>query len=163
MAFKSISASVCSRFNLNLPIIELLKAGDHKPHLDAVHQYLAERSRENVDTYYDCSWTIDPQLNQSKTTRLLLLELVPALTVWWHSQKPRISVLGLGVPKYKTDRFFQKWGYQSMSQGNSLLPAFPHASLMNEPTTLMCLNSFSKVATGLAHKHRHYWHNRLTL
>ncbi len=161
--FKSITAARCNRFNLPFPTTQLLMSSDSPRQTKAVASIMEDCNESGDVLAFDSSWTVHPEVKKSRSVHHLLQELFISNVVHLHTTSSKHRLLGAGVRRVRTDKFFERIGFTRLAEAGEPLPTFRQASLQGEEVALIQLKSFSDFATGMAEKHQSFWNNRVTI
>jgi len=164
LAFKTISLSRCTKHNLPFPAQSILKAAQGTDlHLLKLYEILDMCKLENIDLSFGSGWTIDPLVRENRELTKKLKELMIGVLINYYLETQTLKQLCFGVPRFKTDLFFQKLGYQNLSFGMQSLPPFPHQPLLGESVTILFCDHFSSYALELANASKNIWDEKMVL
>jgi hypothetical protein len=161
--FKSVTTSACERFNLPFPTNAVLGAGRTGAHGRAVGNIMERCRTTGKELCFDSSWTVDPEFRKQRELNLLLQELFISNVIQWHRPERAHEVLGTGILRVRTNRFFERVGFHPVELDGAPLPPFEQASLRGSPAVLIHLQQSSDFAQGMAAKHQPLWENRITI
>ncbi|MGC3990037.1 MAG: hypothetical protein QM796_10240 [Chthoniobacteraceae bacterium] len=161
--FKSVTVSACERFNLPFPTNAVLANTRPGQHREAVHQIMDRCRESGKELCFDSSWTVDPEFRKHRELHLLLQELFISNVIQWHRPERAHEVLGTGILRVRTNRFFERVGFHPVELDGEPLPPFEQPSLQGSSAVLIHLQESSSFARGMAEKHQQLWENRITI
>lgn len=161
--FKSVTSARCRRFNLPFPTSPLLSLGNAPLHAEAVDSIMKDCDASGNILAFDSSWTVHPDAKKTRSVHHVLQELFIANVVNWHTASTPHQLLGTGIRRVRTDRFFERVGFKRVARAGQPLPTFGQASLAGSEAFLIHLEKFSEFATQLAQKYQWFWDNRIAV
>jgi len=159
--FKSVSVGACERFNLPFPTHAVLGAERAGAHGQAVGNIMERCRSTGKELCFDSSWTVDPEFRRHRELNLLLQELFISNIIQWHRAEQ--EVLGTGILRVRTNRFFERVGFHPVEMDGAPLPPFEQPSLRGSHAVLIHLQEPSTFAQSVAMKHQPLWENRITI
>ena len=163
LGVKSLSYEICAPFFTDFTIESFLKKGEHWQHLERLNQILKSCEEKKQRISYYSSWTISPSVMDNRALITLLKDLFTACTVLHHREEGISELLGLGVPKFRTEHFFYKWGFERVEQCGHGLPNIPFRVLGGIDGVFIHLKKYSDFALSCAEKLEHFWKNRISI
>lgn len=163
MSYKTISRSRCLKHNITFPALSILQAARAQDHIFHVEKFLARAKEEKREISYDGSWTMTPELRKDKERSEELKVIMRAITVQYHLGYNVPEIIGFGLPRFKTEKFFETIGYEQIKHEGENLPYVLMPSLQNEPVALVHLEKFTDQAVQDAKTHEYLWLNRLEI
>lgn len=160
---KVITHSTCNFFNVGFAMKTCLEKNQKSLHLEILNGILDNAKHSNKSVAYHGGYTILPEVRGEEKFLNTLRELFIATSILYFQHNHINELLGIGVPKYKTDDFFYKWGYYRCTRNYEELNPFPLYFLGGIDGVMMHLNKFSKDALLLAEKYHYLWENRLVI
>lgn len=160
--FKSVTLSTCRHFNLPFPTNAVLGQGN-ADHTEAVKAIIENCERNGKDLSFDSSWTVDPDFRRNRESNLLLQELFISNVVHWHTPEQRHEVLGTGILRVRTNRFFERIGFEQTKLNGTPLPSFNQPSLRDSQAVLIHSKEWSPFAMATAAEHQQAWNNRIMI
>ena len=163
LGVKSLSYGICEPFCTDFTIDAFLRKGGHKSHLQSLHEILEDCRKGGREIAYYSSWTVAPKANRDRELMALLKELFAAVTFHHHHQEGIDELLGLGVPKYRTDQFFISWGFERVRNKERELDNIPFRILGGIDGVFIHLKNYSRMVLESAAMHRDAWEERITV
>lgn len=163
MGYKITKLDRCRVHGIGFPALTLAKAAGADQHAEAVQEIVTRCESAGINISYDSSWTIHPSLKEDRTLRDLLKNLTTAMLVRYHLESGTQEQLGMGVLRFKTDRYFQNMGYQLLKKKWRELPPFDHPFLLGEKVVLMHSPNFSESALAMGQQFQELWDARITI
>jgi len=162
--FKSVTLSRCRKFNLPFPTSPLLRShGEDAAHSRAVEAIIRRCEEQEKEVVFDSSWTVDPEIRSRREFTRVLQELFISNVIHWHAPEKRHEVLGTGILRVRTNRFFERVGFQQVQYDGEPLPPFGQASLQGASAVLIHFREGSSFARDVADAHHRLWENRITI
>lgn len=161
--FKSVTSERCKRFNLPFPTVQLLAANSTPEHTEAVASIMRDCDQSGDVLAFDSSWTVDPDVRKSREAHHFLQELFISNVVHLHTSSSPHKLIGAGVRRIRTDKFFERVGFNRLANAGQALPTFRQASLVGAEVALIYLERFSEFAKELSMKYESFWSNRITI
>lgn len=162
MASKATTLSRTEEFQQPFPVLSLLEGKVDQACIRDAKEKIETAKKRKLDISYDSSWTIDYRIRKDSPEKaFLLLEVFTSVMVNYH-RDPKIEIPAFfvaGVPKVKTDTFFEKLGARPL-KGNA---HFPHAGLLGEDVVMMYCDEFSRTALRCADRWLNLWESREVL
>ena len=160
---KTLPLDVCPPNNIDWTIETFLRKENHEEHLCYLQEQMKRIEKKKKRISYHSSWTNHPKPQNDKETRNILKEMFPAITYHHHKEDNIQELLGLGVPQYKTHRYFYKWGYKPAHKDGRELEPVNFRVLNNIPGIFMHLQEWSPYAKEMADKYHALWDNRIII
>ncbi|MDD4976220.1 MAG: hypothetical protein PHY93_17820 [Bacteriovorax sp.] len=157
---KVITYDLCKYFNLEFAMESCFKKGNKEKHLQALSQILNDTQSNNRTLAYHGGYTIDPKVRSDLILTEQIRELFIGSTALYFKEHAVTDLLGLGVPKFKTENFFYDWGYERCQENGENLEEFPLIFLPNTNGVMMHLKEYSHLTMSLAEKYKELWNNR---
>lgn len=160
-ATKSITLSRCREFNLPFPMLSLAKANQPE-HIAYVEGHTAEASSKKIDILYQFSWSADPEIRaKNRELATQLKEVILAQLVFEALEAAPSKVMLAGVPRVKTDQFFENMGYFLAEHAGKTLSAFNVPSSLGEKAVFMDFKELTFQARTLMKRYEELWNNRV--
>lgn len=160
---KVITYDTCKFFNLDFAMESCFKKGGNTEHMSTLMQIIGESKTNNKTIAYHGGYTIDPSIVTLESDREKVRELFMGITALYFKENNVSELLGLGVPKFKTENFFYQWGYERCRNSGSDLSAFPLYFLPGVDGVMMHLKEFSDVILETSMKYKFIWNNKIEL
>lgn len=162
---KSVSYERCRRFNASFPAIGLALASKQEHQVRYVEREIRDAESSGTDISYIAGWTIDPVWKHENRAEVpMLRDLYAMANVFWHMESGVRRILIGGNVRFKTDRFFERLGFEyGRDEEGSPLPSFGASFAFGEPVILLGLRSHSRFAEETAGRLRPLWEERLVL
>ena len=163
LGVKSLDYDRCNLFHIDFTIEAFLRKGGHQKHLKALYSILEKsKSKQEKISYYS-SWAMRPEVSRDRPLATYIKKIYTGLTLLHHTHENIKHLLGLGVPKYRTDSFFYTWGFERISYDNHPLENIPFFILGNIDGVFIHLENYSQVAMDCAEEALEFWENRLVI
>lgn len=164
LGFRTVTLSRCDRHHLEFPALTLLKtSGASQAHVKAVQELIDESRRKGEELAYHSSWTIEPELRRDRALTRDLKDLVTAMLVHSGRTLGFSQSMLCGVPRFRTDEYFEQMGYLRLSAAGDPLPEFGQANLMGEPVVMMHRSRPSFLARRYASEFESVWNRRIEI
>lgn len=160
---KVITYDTCKFFNLEFAMESCFKKGGHTEHMDTLMQIIGDSKKNNRTIAYHGGYTIDPSIVNTESDREKVREMFMGITALYFKENNVSELLGLGVPKFKTENFFYQWGYERCINSGSDLSPFPLYFLPGVDGVMMHLKEFSKGIKETSLKYKFIWNNKIEL
>ena len=160
---KVITYDTCKFFNLEFAMESCFKKGGHNEHLDVLQKIIGESKKKNKTIAYHGGYTIDPAIIKTEIDREKVRDMFMGITALYFKENEVSELLGLGVPKFKTENFFYQWGYERCTNSGSELSAFPLYFLPGVDGVMMHLNEFSAGIMETSQKYKFIWNKKTEL
>jgi hypothetical protein len=163
MGAKSLPYEICDLFHADFTIEKMFKSGGNKKHLDHLYRIIESCKNSSKKLSYYSSWTILPEARKDPKMVNTLKEIYAAFTYFYHRDQQISEIVGIGLPKFKTDTFFNQWGFESVQvtkpeEEKLILPSFGGIDAV-----FLHLKSFSTYALDMAQKYENLWKNKISL
>jgi hypothetical protein len=112
-----ISLDDCKMNNLDFPPLENLYKSKNIDAYNQVMEIIRQNRRNNLDTTYDCSLTISPEIMNTKKSKIVIKYIVGS-TLQWHLHKNINIFIVSATLKVKTDKLFKKLGFCEISNNS---------------------------------------------
>ena len=160
---KSLPYDFSKFFKTEFSAEVIFRRSNQPRHLEAVQQAMKEcLERGNRISYYS-SWTQNPLIRNDYETVALIKELFAAMTVHHHLEEGITDLLGLGLPKFNTDRFFMNWGFERALLQRQPVENVPLDFLAGIDCVLMHLMHYSDYALEMSEKYKGMWEKRVVV
>jgi len=160
-ATKSITLSHCRKFNLPFPMLSLAKANQPE-HIAYVEKNIEEAQTQGVDILYQFSWSADPEIRfRDRALATQLKEIILAQLVLEAQDAAPGKVMLAGVPRVKTDQFFEDMGYHLARHQGDTLSSFSVPSSLGEKAVFMDFKEVTPQARTLISQYRALWDQRI--
>ncbi len=160
---KSISKAVADMHRVGFtPEMILKKETKKEAYLEAYNAIINAAHSENKDVAYYSSWTMKHH-SLLPEEKVLLKEIFTAMTINYHTEKNIKYLFGFGVPKFKTDAYFETWGYERVRFQGKPLENIPASLLEGIDSVFMALEHFTPYAKAIGEKYADLWKNRIVL
>lgn len=164
MAYKTMPFSRCRSHNLVFPALSILGREGFEEHKKSVQAVLDQCTREQTEISYDSSWTIDPEFRKDRELATEFRNIFQMTHILHHQLSSRKVSMICGILRFKTEKFFEKWGYEPLkTEKLEPLSPFQHASLKSEPAIMMMASKFTESAKALAENYREIWDSRILI
>lgn len=160
---KVISYETCQRFNLDFAMESCFKKNGLITHTEVLNSIIEGSKRRGKTVAYHGGYTMDPLVRHKLEDKALIKEIFIGSTMNYFCESGITELLGLGVPKFKTDDFFYQWGYQRCTLENLDLRSFPLHFLPGTEGVMMHLKKYSQHVLELRTKYKSLWDNRTEL
>jgi hypothetical protein len=162
-ATKSVTLSLCRAFNIPFPMLSLAKANGPE-HVSYVEDKIAQADKEGVDLLYQFSWSADPQIRaKDRELATKLKEIILAQLIWEAIDAAPAKIMLAGVPRVKTDQFFEDMGYHlAIHQGQTLSP-FNVPTSLGEKAVFMDFKEITLQARSLMKRYQALWDQRIVI
>lgn len=160
--YKITTPDICKRFKMDYLANHIMKMhADYPEHIQTIERI----SNENTDVIYSGGWCVDPEDSYVKKGSTILPEFINFFTAVFlhcHMLYNADASLMIGIKAFKTDRYFEKWGFEPITdeEGNEL-STFPLASHDNIESVFMEFKGFTKDSLRRYEKHRAYLEKHL--
>ena len=141
----------------------LAMASGSKPHFKAISWIVERAEREGRVISYDSSWTMDPKVRREPGYPRLLREILTATLVQVHREYGIEESICAGVPRMKTEKYFESIGYRPIEQKGIPLPPLAFEQRMGDSIIYLHKESFTADATAMANRYMTLWDRRLVL
>jgi len=129
----------------------------------ALYSIVEECKKNKREISYYSSWTIHPKIRENKLNVKFLKEVLTAVTLLHHKEQQVHELLGLGVPRFKTNEYFTTWGYEEVKYQGKLLPRIYIETYSNVEVVFMHLKEFSNYAYLMSEKYLNLWKERIKI
>ena len=129
--------------------------------LSSVQESIDECELKRRRISYYSSWTIEPSVRADREIMETTKEIFAGLTAHHHHAQGITDLLGLGLPKFNTDKFFMNWGFERSRLRGEPVPNAPLDFLGNIDCVLMHMRDFNSYAKDMALKFNRMWQNRI--
>lgn len=163
LGVKSLPYDFCEPFFTSFTLEAFLKRDGLVRHLESLNRILRNCSAQNRRISYYSSWTIASHIAKVRARVDFLKELFTACTVLHHKEEGIAELLGLGVPRFRTDEFFFRWGFERMALDGEPLVNVPIQFLGGIDGVVIHLRDYSTYALQCAEKFQVLWEQRLSL
>lgn len=163
LGVKSLDYSRCDIFHVDFTISAFLKNGGHAEHLTALNEILDQCRQKDEKIAYYSSWAMLPEVTRNRPLATSLKNIFTGLTVLHHTHEGIAQLLGLGVPKYRTDQFFKTWGFDQVAREGQVLDNIPFFILGDIDGVFIHLKQYSEFALDCADNTMDMWKNRLVI
>lgn len=163
LGVKSLDYERCKTFHVDFTIESFLKRGEHYEHLDFLYDTIKQCENNNRKISYYSSWATLPTVTRNRPLSNYLKKIFTGLTVLHHNEEGISDLLGLGVPKYRTDNFFYKWGFERVAHNGTDLENIPFFILGNIDGVFIHLKEYSQLALDCAEEALDLWEDRLVI
>ncbi len=163
LGVKTLDYRRCGLFHADFTIEANLKRCGYKEHLNALYSILNQCKETEQNISYYSSYTRLPEISKDRPLASFLKRLFAGLTVLYHTQENISQLLGLGVPKYRTDEFFQTWGFERVSYQGIPLKNIPFFILGGIDGVFIHLKQYTPYALECAEECMGLWKARVTL
>jgi hypothetical protein len=160
---KSLPYDICGLFHLDFTIEKLLRSSGCHQHIEGLSKILEECRLSQRRISYFSSWTILPSVRKDLELVQTLKEIYAATTVLHHQEQNISDLLGLGLPKFHTEEFFFKWGFEKVELPRPEEEKLRLSSFGGIDAVFMHLKSYSDYALGMAKKYQNLWNSRINL
>ncbi len=160
---KSLPYDFCKVFRTDFTIELFLKKDNQLEHLHYVQNLIKESQESQRRISYYSSWTQSPSIRSDFELVQILKELFAAMTVLHHREEKTPDLLGLGLPKFKTDSFFYSWGFERAKLDKKELVNIPLRFLGGIDCVVMHLKHYSDYAKEMSNKYLNVWMNRVSV
>ncbi|MBC7428940.1 MAG: hypothetical protein H7336_10035 [Bacteriovorax sp.] len=154
---KVITYDTCKFFNMEFAMESCFKKGNNQEHLDSLYKIIKDSQNNNKTIAYHGGYTIDPEIVLTAEDREAVRDLFMGITALYFKENNISELLGLGVPKFKTENFFYQWGYERCAANGVELSSFPLYFLPGVDGVMMHLSKFSEGITETSQKYRFIW------
>jgi len=158
LGYKTISLARCDLYGLSFPALTVTETSNAKDQAEYVRSVIADCRSKKLNLVYGGCWTSKPSHRKDRELNTTLRDLMSAMLFAYHRHEDFQHRICFGVPRFKTDAYFCRIGYEPAQLGGKL--EFPQKSLLGEPVKL--LHSFSDTEFGLSlyEKYLSYWQER---
>lgn len=158
---KVITYEMCRYYNLEFAMESCFKAGKLNRHMDLLSTILTDTNSYGRKIAYHGGYTIDPLARTDQESINQIRDLFMGSTYLYLKSQLITDLLGLGVPKFKTEKFFYDWGYSRCKTNGLELAEFPLSFLPGVNGVMMHLEKYSDNVISMADKHYAYWNERI--
>ncbi len=163
-ALKSTPYHYCGPFHLEFNGIAMLKHGNGKPeHFEEMNAIIDDCMAKSRKLAYYSSWTILPEVRKDKQCIALIKNVVSALTYLAHVDDGIHHLIGLGVPRFKTDQYFETWGFEPILHQGKPLSHLYIESYSDVEVIVMQLKEYSALIKEKANLFSDLWEDRTTV
>lgn len=157
--YKSVTYDKCKEYNLQFPALSLVKSDAEIECLKQLQHILHNAQTANKKISFDYSWAQDPSLKKDRSEEVakLFRDLVMVLVVNHHKDYEIDEMITCGVIKVKTDQFFERMGFQKISNESK----FKQKDLNDDEVHIFHTDRYSDYAYSVAEKYKELWDNRL--
>lgn len=163
MGYKSTTLSRSKQHNITFPALAILQSSGALQHAQEVQKILNRCETQDTEISYDGSWTIAQSVRQNREFADELKKTMMAIQVHYHIRDKIPEMVGFGMIRFKTNRYFEEMGYKQFTCEGTPLPPVKMSTLQNEPAILLHLQKFSDTALALADQYSYLWDNRLII
>lgn len=164
LGFRSLTYDRCQLHNLPFAGISLCRAAGAPAQEKRVAEIVQSAVDRNRTIAYDSAYTIDPAIRQDRELTRTLREIFKGIYVLYRQDYGIHEQIAGGTIRFKTDQFFEYWGYRPLSTSDGeLLPPIQVASLLRESVRVMHLETLTEKSITEAQPWKLMWKNRLTL
>lgn len=160
---KVITYDTCKFFNLEFAMESCFKKEGKIEHLNALTQIINNCKAADKSIAYHGGYTIDPSMIKTESEREKVREIFMGITALYFQENKVSELLGLGVPKFKTENYFYQWGYERCTSADSNLSEFPLYFLPGVNGVMMHLKEFSSNILEISLKYKFIWNNKIEL
>jgi hypothetical protein len=164
MGFRSISLQKCETHFSKFPLLQIAQSSGSPLHAEAVAFHIERCKKEQLNLIYNGGWTIlpsfrrDPQLNTQCKEMMMAFDYL-----FHHAPHTPYEVFGAGVVQYKTEKFFQSYGYDYMTYQGNELSEIPSHYLGGVLIKFLRVQEYKPLAIHLAKQYEHLWFQRIEL
>jgi hypothetical protein len=162
-AFKTVDNERCRMHGVPFPALALLPATGASLHQKYLQQILNLCHERGTRIAYDSSWAVDPEIRNNRHLMQHILNLLVTTIVHYHLEDNSLQQVGLGVMRFRTEKFFQRLGYKPFVWDGKVLEPIKHPLLRNEEAMLLHLEAYSDEAQRIAEEHAQFWKDRIVL
>lgn len=160
---KVITYDTCKYFNLEFAMESCFKKGGNTEHMNTLMQIIGDSKKNNKTIAYHGGYTIDPTIIKTESDREKVRDMFMGITALYFRENNVSELLGLGVPKFKTENFFYQWGYERCMSHGSDLSSFPLYFLPGVDGVMMHLKEFSTNIIETSRKYKFIWNKKTEL
>lgn len=160
---KSLAFDICNPFKLDFTVSAFFKKSNQPKHFASVQESIEECFKANRRISYYSSWTQSPLIRKNTEAVAVMKEIFAAMTVCHHREENITDLLGLGLPKFNTDKFFMNWGFERSTVQGEPVENVPLAFLDGIDCVLMHLRHYSDYAMQMTEKYAELWNDRLVV
>ncbi|MDR3606231.1 MAG: hypothetical protein P4M08_02495 [Oligoflexia bacterium] len=158
--YKTVTLQKCLKHRLVFPGMALLRSAGATSHCLALEELLGQFAANPDKVSYSSSWTINPEVRKNPALKNLLKDLMTVMLAAHELEIGTVERLGCGVPKVKSDQYFQSLGYQRMTYRGDILPPFSQPSLVGESAVLLHGTEYTEEALRVVERYRDFWQAR---
>lgn len=161
-AWKSLRVSVAENFHLKFPVLSILESCENSSlHLEVVKKIVDRSKKNGIELSYDFSWTVDPHMRKARLVPRNYKDIFTAMFVLYHQDYGIQELFASGVHKFKTDKYFESWGYKKIEFGGAPLPPLSYGHYGKLDFSFMHMTEFSQEAKEIAQSYLPLWQQRL--
>ncbi len=162
--YKTISVETCIKHRVNFPLTALLQTSNANIYLPKVDALFQEAKMANNKVNLDYSFTISPEVAIDKEYTKFLKDIIRTMHNFYHQENETFYNLTCGVVRFKVDKMFDSWGYQSFKNENGdELPLIPQFSLYDELVKLYYMQEHSPESKKITENYKSLWDQRLII
>lgn len=161
-AYKNISLKRCDQFHVTPPYLTLAKHSGAQLQEKVLQEVFEAHRQQNKHLICSSGFTIRPEIKTLfKGFSSFIKELLAALMVFDSSQLNGATIIGGGVPKFKTNLLWEKIGFNRMKWGDEPLPPIHLPAADDEAILFMQMSHASEWALSCFEKHKSLIENRI--
>jgi hypothetical protein len=158
--YKQVPFSACTYYKVKFTPQEFVKSAGSLPHEQAMAAIFEKSRKEKREVIYGGGLTLEKEFRKDHPISGSIHELIAALLYLDALDFNHPIGLGMAVPRFKIDQFFEKVGYRRVQHFNQPLGPLPIVVAGNEPTVFLESDEMSPWAKSCFEKYRHVIESR---